>query len=528
MTVALDPPLGSDLVPEHRQVLQAIYDSWNVDVRWPRSQWIDKVLDRNNGPDLFKILPSIPERYILYNRYSPTDSELKLTLAGIASCAHSAGDVHLFMRTLRWCADRERTFRPRDPTKEEELRLTSQDAENDWTRSGADVSPLILRKAFALADAEHIHHGCGQSSEDPTDWNLAITRSIRPYRDTTSFEEYLATKEALRRDLMQQPPIIYTHPGMARKRVSPITTASTIDGLEIPTAVGGSTVEQHDDDDDDHHQQRHTVTPMQANQPGSTSPPANSGAASGMTKQEITRLVNRYIGVSGGYLGDFSYRTHADFYPEYCNLDITPGDYAGTTRERFITILLSQAPHDQAKIVRGVIERFPVGQGPPTRTAAYRDELRALAQRLETGQHVTGTTPTVTSDTVRRTIADVERLLPTSGPVSAVDRIHTALHGHLIWICDDSGISHPADTSLTAAFKLVRSNHPKFAGTIAQSKEIDRMVQACATIVDAMNPIRNQASVAHPNPALLGDAEARLVIDIGRSLLNYLDAKLKS
>ena len=35
---------------------------------------------------------------------------------------------------------------------------------------------------------------------------------------------------------------------------------------------------------------------------------------SGLTDGEITRIVNRYIGVSGGYLGDFSYRTHVDFY----------------------------------------------------------------------------------------------------------------------------------------------------------------------------------------------------------------------
>ena len=43
-----------------------------------------------------------------------------------------------------------------------------------------------------------------------------------------------------------------------------------------------------------------------------------------LTDREITRVVNRYIGVSGGYLGDFSYPTHADFYPEYCDLEIDP------------------------------------------------------------------------------------------------------------------------------------------------------------------------------------------------------------
>lgn len=37
-----------------------------------------------------------------------------------------------------------------------------------------------------------------------------------------------------------------------------------------------------------------------------------------MSMKEILRVVNRYIGVEGGYLVGFSYRTHADFYPEYC------------------------------------------------------------------------------------------------------------------------------------------------------------------------------------------------------------------
>ena len=89
-----------------------------------------------------------------------------------------------------------------------------------------------------------------------------------------------------------------------------------------------------------------------------------------LSRKEITKLVNLYIGVSGGYLGDFSYHTHADFYHDYCNLDIDPNEYEGTTRERFIAILSSLSPRDQAAVVRGVIDRFPVGeeQGPSTRT----------------------------------------------------------------------------------------------------------------------------------------------------------------
>jgi hypothetical protein len=43
-----------------------------------------------------------------------------------------------------------------------------------------------------------------------------------------------------------------------------------------------------------------------------------------------------------------------------------------------------------------------------------------------------------------------------------------------------------------------------------------------------MGTLRNRASLAHPNEELLGQEEALFVINLGRSLLRFLDAKLKS
>ena len=76
-----------------------------------------------------------------------------------------------------------------------------------------------------------------------------------------------------------------------------------------------------------------------------------------LTREEINKLVNRYIGVEGGYLGDFSYRTHHDFYLNF-DLDIDPYNYEGTTRERFIQILLEHSCDLQARILEGILNRF--------------------------------------------------------------------------------------------------------------------------------------------------------------------------
>lgn len=246
----------------------------------------------------------------------------------------------------------------------------------------------------------------------------------------------------------------------------------------------------------------------------------------GLSGREITKLVNRYIGVKDGYLGNFSYRTHTDFYPEYCDLDVNPNNYDGTTRERFIEILSSRSPRDQAKILSGVLERFPVDDpsAPPSR-AALAEKVRQWIVRLERGGPV-GVSVADTRAVVLRALEDANSLLRTQGATSGVDRVHTALHGHLLALCDSAGIVAEPDTSMTGAFKLLRRQHPKLQDLGPRAQDIERVLNAAASIFDALQPVRNRASVAHPNEHLLDEPEAMLVISVGH-LLNYLDAKLR-
>ena len=246
----------------------------------------------------------------------------------------------------------------------------------------------------------------------------------------------------------------------------------------------------------------------------------------GLSRGDVMRLVNRYVGVSGGYLGDFSYRTHSEFYTEYCDLDVNPDELSGTTRERFIHILSSADPRTQARIVRGILLRFPVGQGPATRTRQLHDEFSEIARRLESASPVPSPAPKVTSRVVEEAIADAETLIMTRGATSGVDRLHTALHGYLLAQCDEAGISHGADPSLTELYKLLRDQHPKLQPGGPRAEDVKKVLKTLSAILDVLNPLRNQASLAHPNKDLLGPAEAMLVVNVTRTVLHYLDAKL--
>ncbi len=244
----------------------------------------------------------------------------------------------------------------------------------------------------------------------------------------------------------------------------------------------------------------------------------------GLKKLEISKLVYKYIGVSGGYLGDFSYRSHHEFYVEL-DLDIDPSTYDGTTRERFITILSESAPQVQARILEGVLERFPVG-GSDLCTPEREAEIRSWITRLRTGSQVEQPTLRITSDVVERALRDAQELLRATGATSGVDRIHTALHGYLREVSCKAGLAAPEDATLAKLFKQVREGHPAFRDVGPRRDDILRVLRSVATILDSLSPLRNKASVAHPNPILLPEPEAMLIINAARTILHYIDEKV--
>ncbi|RYF38287.1 MAG: hypothetical protein EOO38_25000, partial [Cytophagaceae bacterium] len=128
---------------------------------------------------------------------------------------------------------------------------------------------------------------------------------------------------------------------------------------------------------------------------------------------------------------------------------------------------------------------------------------------------------------VERALADADHLLPTSGPISCVDRLHTALHGYLRALCAEAGLTGLEEAPVTALFKQLRAGHPSFQHLGAQDKDVVRILNGFGSVIDAINTIRNNASVAHPNDALLGEAEAALAVNVIRTLFHYISAKVR-
>lgn len=250
------------------------------------------------------------------------------------------------------------------------------------------------------------------------------------------------------------------------------------------------------------------------------------GRSRGVTPGEARRLTAQYIGVEGGYLGDFNRGELERFYLQH-GLDIDIYAYEGTTRERFIDILLGSPPAVQATILRGVVDRFPVGEGAPSRTEAARLWVLQIADRCA-GHMVEPSLPVGASETVARALADAETLLGSSGATSALDRVHTALHGYLRSAADAAGITFRShDPSTAALWAALRKEHPRLKPAGPRAQDVETMQRALATIIDVLSPLRNRASLAHPNDELLAPDEARLAVNAARTALSYLESKLR-
>lgn len=69
---------------------------------------------------------------------------------------------------------------------------------------------------------------------------------------------------------------------------------------------------------------------------------------------------------------------------------------------------------------------------------------------------------------------------------------------------------------------LLKEKHSALA---TKDTNTEHILKSMANILDKLNPLRNNSSLAHPNEVLLGPDEAMLVINTVNTLLGYLNNK---
>ncbi|MNI55986.1 hypothetical protein D3C73_1109680 [compost metagenome] len=129
---------------------------------------------------------------------------------------------------------------------------------------------------------------------------------------------------------------------------------------------------------------------------------------------------------------------------------------------------------------------------------------------------------------VQETLDQCQTLISQHNCRSAVDRAHTALHGYLKETCKNAGlIIKENNPKIQDYWSKLKQEHPSILIDHSQSHlPINQIVNAIGKLLENLNEIRNNKSYSHPNEEIIGEEEAKLVLNLFRSILHYIDSKI--
>jgi hypothetical protein len=125
-------------------------------------------------------------------------------------------------------------------------------------------------------------------------------------------------------------------------------------------------------------------------------------------------------------------------------------------------------------------------------------------------------------------LQDAEVLSRDRGAKSAFDRVHTAIHGYLKAQCEQNRIQLSRDANIIECFKALRTSHSAFQAVGEHEQDVKKVLNGLSVIIDALNNLRNRASLAHPNEKILDGAESHLMINSAKTLLRYVSERIEN
>ncbi|MCB1676957.1 MAG: abortive infection family protein [Halioglobus sp.] len=253
-------------------------------------------------------------------------------------------------------------------------------------------------------------------------------------------------------------------------------------------------------------------------------------------EQLIPRLeresLERALGMESGYVLNFSDRTFDDFFFETVNIDPSANSTLfngrGTSKAKRLRSFIERAPSGMvAKVLRELWEyrdaeaSYAVLRG--------EDQIRKLyystVARFE-GQTDQIDTSSIEAfepnETLEELVASIRRDLDAKKPQTALDRLHTYCMKRFAALIRkhggaDCGKDDPLHSRVGKYVKLLQQHH-----NLTPLSE--RIVKSSISIFEAMNPIRNDQSLAHDNETLVGMDEARFIFDSITAFLRFSKA----
>jgi Abortive infection C-terminus len=214
--------------------------------------------------------------------------------------------------------------------------------------------------------------------------------------------------------------------------------------------------------------------------------------------------LEKLLGMSSGYVLDFSNRTFEEFVAESVGVNIFDEKYSqgsGSKANRLRAFWTHEPNYLVGRLIHDLLEYARRQTTPPV--DSLLSDCYRIAERLRRGAPVVkmpGGGAKVGEQDFRVLLKSLGQAIDRNQPEAALDRLHTYVVKYMRHLCQCHGLEAGRDRplhSLVAEY----TKHLKAAGLI-ESEMTERILKSSISIMEAFNRVRNEQSLAHDNPVL--------------------------
>lgn len=235
------------------------------------------------------------------------------------------------------------------------------------------------------------------------------------------------------------------------------------------------------------------------------------------------RKLERWLGMGGGYVLNFSNRTISEFFHETVQRNIYDQRYAfkgDSKANRMRAFWEVESNHLVSRLIGHLLD-LVVGDN-IQHTEAELADARAIMARLkaDTGvAEVAFLAELGDSRDFEAVAIAVRDAIEQGKPAVGLDRLHTFATKYLRSLCEKAGISVDRNKALHALMGEYR-RYLHDDGKL-ESVMTGKILKAAAQLFQDFNDVRNDQSLAHDNPILNHD-EALLIFNTVTSCIRFL------